>query len=414
MRLLIKNIQELFSTFEINPGTIAGRDMNDCPSIKNAWMAIEDGKIVDYGEMADWPGISDWANLEIIDADGKMVLPCWCDSHTHTVFAQSRALEFEDKINGLSYEAIAQRGGGILNSARSMSTIGEERLYDDALLRIQTMMRNGTGALEIKTGYGLDVDNELKMLRIIQRLKSNCSIPIKCTLLLGHALPDAYKGRKDEYMNMLLTDLLPQALAIGFDFLDIFCERDYFQLHHLEQLLVAAQTNGKQAKIHVNQFYSIGGVSMGLKYNVLSLDHMEVISEVDWVALKEDPTIVTGLPGCSLFTRIPYTPMRDLMDNNIPVALATDFNPGSAPNGNMNLINSLACIQMQMKPFEVLNASTQNGAAAMQLDETVGSITRGKTANFIITQPLERLSELFYYFGEDKIEQVYIKGNPIR
>lgn len=377
-------------------------------------MAIEDGKIVDYGEMADWPGISDWANLEIIDADGKMVLPCWCDSHTHTVFAQSRAMEFEDKINGLSYEAIAQRGGGILNSARSMSIIGEERLYDEALLRIQTMMSNGTGALEIKTGYGLDVENELKMLRIIQRLKSNCSIPIKCTLLLGHALPDAYQGLKDEYMSMLLTDLLPQALAIGFDFMDIFCERDYFQLHHLEQLLVAAQTHGKPAKIHVNQFYSIGGVSLGLKYNVLSLDHMEVISAVDWDALKKDPTIVTGLPGCSLFTRIPYTPMRDLMDNNIPVALATDFNPGSAPNGNMNLINSLACIQMRMKPFEVLNASTQNGAAAMQLDESVGSITRGKIANFIITQPLERLSELFYYFGEDKIEQVYIKGNPIR
>lgn len=377
-------------------------------------MAIEDGKIVDYGEMADWPGISDWANLEIIDADGKMILPCWCDSHTHTVFAKSRALEFEDKINGLSYEAIAQRGGGILNSARSMSTMTEECLYDEALLRIYTMMRNGTGALEIKTGYGLDVENEMKMLRIIQRLKSNSPIPIKCTLLLGHALPDTFKGRKDEYMNMLLTDLLPQALDIGFDFMDIFCERDYFQIHHLEQLLLAAQANDKPAKIHVNQFYSIGGVSLGIKHNALSLDHMEVISKDDWDALKKAPTLVTGLPGCSLFTKIPYTPMRDLMDNNIPVALATDFNPGSAPNSNMKLINSLACIQMQMKPYEVLNASTQNGAAAMQVDESVGSITRGKTANFILTQPLERLSELFYYFGDDKIEQVYINGNPIR
>jgi imidazolonepropionase len=218
----------------------------------------------------------------------------------------------------------------------------------------------------------------------------------------------------DDYMSMLLTELLPQAVTIGFDFMDIFCERDYFQLNHLEQVLLAAQHYGKPAKIHVNQFYSIGGVAMGVQYGALSLDHMEVISEEDWKALMKQPTIVTGLPGCSLFTKIPYTPMRALMDKNIPVALATDFNPGSAPNGNMNLVNSLACIQMQMKPNEVVLASTQNGAAAMQVDNSVGSITRGKTANFILTQPLERLSELFYYFGEDKIEQVYIKGNPIR
>jgi imidazolonepropionase len=414
MRLLIKNIQELFGTFEINPGTIAGKEMNNLPSIKNAWLAIEDGYIVDYGIMSEWPGISDWANLEIIDAEGKMILPCWCDSHTHTVFAQSRSLEFEDKINGLSYEEIARRGGGILNSALSLSRMSEQQLYDGAWSRIQTMMHNGTGAVEIKTGYGLDVENELKMLRVIQRLKSDCSIPISSTLLMGHALPKSYEGRMDEYMQMLLTTLLPEALTIGFDFMDIFCERDYFQLHHLEQMLLAAKTHGKPAKIHVNQFYSIGGVGMGVEHGVLSLDHMEVISDEDWKALKDCPTIVTGLPGCSLFTKIPYTPMRELMDNNIPVALATDFNPGSAPNGNMNLINSLACIQMRMKPLEVLTASTQNGAAAMKIDAQVGSITRGKLANLILTQPLERLSELFYYFGEDKIEQVFIKGNPIR
>ena len=414
MRLLIKNIQELFGTFEENPGTIAGQEMNSLPSIKNAWLAAEDGIILDYGSMDDWPGISDWAHLDILDAEGKMILPCWCDSHTHTVFAQSRSLEFEDKINGLSYEAIAQRGGGILNSAFSLSKMNEEELFDGAWSRIQTMMRNGTGALEIKTGYGLDVENELKMLRVIQQLKSRCSIPVKCTLLIGHALPKSHEGRMDDYMSMLLTELLPQAVTIGFDFMDIFCERDYFQLNHLEQVLLAAQHYGKPAKIHVNQFYSIGGAAMGVQYGALSLDHMEVISEEDWKALMKQPTIVTGLPGCSLFTKIPYTPMRALMDKDIPVALATDFNPGSAPNGNMNLVNSLACIQMQMKPNEVVLASTQNGAAAMQVDNSVGSITRGKTANFILTQPLERLSELFYYFGEDKIEQVYIKGNPIR
>ena len=414
MRLLIKNIQELFGTFENNPGTIKGLEMNKFPSLTNAWLAVEDGIIVDYGSMSDWPGITDWADLTIVDAEGKMVVPCWCDSHTHTVFAKARSLEFEDKINGLSYEEIARRGGGILNSAHAMSLTSEDQLFDDAIARVKKMMHNGTGALEIKTGYGLDVENELKMLRVIERIKTSSPIPIRSTLIIGHALPADYHGRMDDYIQMLLEQLLPKALEIGFDFLDIFCERDYFQVSHLELLLLKSKELNKPAKIHVNQFYSIGGVEMATKLGALSLDHMEVISEEDWVVLKDKPTIVTGLPGCSLFTKIPYTPMRKLMDENIPVALATDFNPGSAPSSNMNLINSLACIQMNMKPHEVLAASCQNGAAAMKIDELSGSITPGKFANFIITKPLERLSELFYYLGEDNIEQVYIKGNPLR
>jgi imidazolonepropionase len=414
MRLLIKNIQELFGTFESNPGTIKGLEMNKFPSLTNAWLAVEDGIIIDFGCMSEWPGITDWADLTIVDADGKMLVPCWCDSHTHTVFAKSRSLEFEDKINGLSYEEIARRGGGILNSAHAMSLSSEDQLFEDAIARVKKMMHNGTGALEIKTGYGLDVENELKMLRVIQRIKSSSPIPIKSTLIIGHALPADYLGRMDDYIQMLLEQLLPQAQEIGFDFLDIFCERDYFQVSHLEQLLLKSKELNKPAKIHVNQFYSIGGVEMATKLGALSLDHMEVISDQDWVALKDNPTIVTGLPGCSLFTKITYTPMRKLMDENIPVALATDFNPGSAPSSNMNLINSLACIQMNMKPLEVLAASCQNGAAAMQVDELTGSITPGKIANFIVTKPLERLSELFYYLGEDNIDQVYIKGNPLR
>ena len=414
MRLLIKNIQELFGTFEHNPQTISGLDMKNFPSLSNAWLAVEDGIIVDYGSMEDWPGIIDWANLEIIDAEGKMILPCWCDSHTHTVFAKPRSLEFEDKIKGMSYEEIAQRGGGILNSAHAMSLMSEEQLFDDAKERILTMMYNGTGAIEIKTGYGLDVENELKILRVIEALKTNLPIPIQSTLLIGHALPTEFNGRKDDYIQMLLHDLLPQALKIGFDFLDIFCERDYFQVNHLEELLIQAKELNKPAKIHLNQFYSIGGVALATQMGALSLDHMEVVADDDWIALKDSPTIVTGLPGCSLFTKIPYTPMRKLMDENIPVALATDFNPGSAPSSNMNLINSLACIQMGMMPLEVLAASTQNGAAAMQVDSLCGSITAGKFANFIITKPLERISELFYFIGEDKIDQVYIKGNPLR
>ncbi len=410
MRLLIKNIKALIATYDSNPGTIAGQKMSQLPSINDAWLAVEDGVIVDYGEMKDWPGISDWSQLTIVDAEGGYVLPTWCDSHTHTVFAKSRALEFEDKIRGLSYEEIAARGGGILNSAAAMADMREEDLLRDAQGRIHRMILNGTGALEIKTGYGLDVANELKMLRAIQQLKATCPIPIRATLLMGHALPAAFKGRMDDYMDHLENELLPKALEIGFDFIDIFCERDYFQVCHLEQILKISKQHQKPAKIHVNQFYSIGGVQAAIQGNALSIDHAEVLTAQDLSDLEKNPIIVTGLPACSLFTKIPYTPARELMDRNIPVALATDFNPGSAPNGNMNLVNSLACIQMKMTPEEVVHASTQNGAAAMQLDSEVGSITIGKKANFILTEPLEYLSELFYYFGETRIKEVYING----
>ncbi len=337
-------------------------------------------------------------------------MPTWCDSHTHTVFAQSRALEFEDKINGLSYQEIALRGGGIINSAKALSIKPEEELVDDALIRIQRMILNGTGALEIKTGYGLDVANELKMLRVIHKIKEKVPIPIKITLLIAHALPENFKDRMDEYVHHMILDLLPLANELGFDYIDLFCEKDYFQVTHLEQILTAAKAIGKKGKVHLNQFYSIGGVAASLKHLVLSLDHVEVMSEEDAQKLLNQPTIVTALPGCSLFTKIPYTPARKLMDLNIPIALATDFNPGSAPNGNMNLVNSLACIQMQMSPIEVCAASCYNGAAAMELQHELGSITCGKRANLIITEPLEHLSELFYYFGESRIASVWING----
>ena len=410
MRLLIKNIKALIATYPQETATIVGKDMAQLPLLEDAWLAVEDEIIVDFGEMKDWPGISDWSQLTIVDAEEGFVLPTWCDSHTHTVFAKSRALEFEDKIRGMSYEEIAARGGGILNSAAAMAEMSEEQLFRDAQSRIARMIKNGTGALEIKTGYGLDVENELKMLRVIQRLKSESPIPIKVTLLMGHALPTDYKGQMDAYMQHLENELLPQALEIGFDFIDIFCERDYFQVCHLEQILAMSKRHDKPAKIHVNQFYSIGGIQAAIAGQALSIDHVEVLSDQDLTDLEKNPIIVTGLPACSLFTKIPYTPARALMDRNIPVALATDFNPGSAPNGNMNLVNSLACIQMKMTPEEVVNASTQNGAAAMNLHHEVGSISIGKKANFILTEPLEHLSELFYYFGESRIKGVYING----
>jgi imidazolonepropionase len=273
-------------------------------------------------------------------------------------------------------------------------------------------IKNGTGALEIKTGYGLDVENELKMLRVIHRLKKEVAIPIRITLLLAHALPEIYKNRMDAYVERMIQDLLPQAHAIGFDFIDLFCEKDYFQVIHLEKILSAAEVLGKRGKVHLNQFYSIGGIAAALKMNALSLDHVEVLSDEDLAHLVDQPTIVTALPGCSLFTKIPYTPARRLLDSDIPVALATDFNPGSAPNGNMNLVNSLACIQMQMNPMEVCAAACYNGAAAMELEQEVGSIALGKNANLILTEPLEHLSELFYYFGESRIESVWINGQP--
>jgi len=410
MKILFKNIKGLVGVMEDTPAFIAGKEMKNFCVMENAYLAVENGRIVDFGEMQEWPGISDWSALEIIDAEGRYLLPTWCDSHTHTVFAQSRALEFEDKINGLTYQEIAQRGGGIINSAKALSQIEEERLLKDALVRIQRMIKNGTGALEIKTGYGLDVENELKMLRVIHRIRKEVNIPIKITLLLAHALPENFKNRMDDYVEYMIQELMPKAHEIGFDYIDLFCERDYFQVVHLEKILTAAQALGKRGKVHLNQFYSIGGISAALRLGVLSLDHVEVLEDHDLVALQQQPTIVTALPGCSLFTKIPYTPARKLMDHNLPIALATDFNPGSAPNGNMNLINSLACIQMQMNPQEVCAASCYNGAAAIELQHEVGSITIGKRANLILTEPLDHLSELFYYFGESRIESVWVNG----
>jgi len=410
MKILFKNIKGLVGIMEDSPSFIAGSEMKNFRLLHNAYLAVENGIIVEFGTMDEWPGISDWSGLEIIDAEGKFLLPTWCDSHTHTVFANSRALEFEDKINGLTYQEIAQRGGGILHSAKAMAAKSEDDLLQDALNRIHRMILNGTGALEIKTGYGLDVENELKMLRVIHRIREQVNIPIKITLLLAHALPEKFKNRMDEYVEYMIQELLPQAHEIGFDFVDLFCERDYFQVTHLKQILGAAQSLNKKGKVHLNQFYSIGGIPAALSMGALSLDHVEVLDDNDLLALQQQPTIVTALPGCSLFTKIPYTPARKLMDHNIPVALATDFNPGSAPNGNMNIINSLACIQMQMNPQEVCAAACYNGAAAMELQHEVGSITIGKRANLILTEPLEHLSELFYYFGESRIESVWING----
>ena len=414
MKIFIKNIKSLYGTHSQDVALVKGSDMNVLPSIENAWLAIEDNTIVAFGSMDEFDGIEDWRDLTIIDAAGKFVLPGWCDSHTHTVFAASRADEFEDRLNGLTYEEIAKRGGGILNSAKKLSAMSEEELYSAAVERLNGMMQQGTVAVEIKSGYGLDEPNELKMLRVIQRLKAEHPMEIKATFLALHAIPADYKGREEEFVQLMINQVLPKVAAEGLaDFVDAFCEEGYFSVDQMNQLIDAAQAVGIPAKVHVNQFNVIGGVEAAVKRNARSVDHLEELSNEDVEALGHGNTMPVALPACSFFLRIPYTPARKIIDAGLPIALATDFNPGSSPSGNMNFVNSLACIQQRMLPREVVNASTLNGAYAMDVQNVLGSITVGKKASLIITKPLNSLTELFYYFGKNNIDQVIVNGKLV-
>ena len=414
MKIFIKNIKSLYGTHSQDVALVKGSDMNVLPSIENAWLAIEDNTIVAFGSMDEFDGIEDWRDLTIIEAAGKFVLPGWCDSHTHTVFAASRADEFEDRLNGLTYEEIAKRGGGILNSAKKLSAMSEEELYSAAVERLNGMMQQGTVAVEIKSGYGLDEANELKMLRVIQRLKVEHPMEIKATFLALHAIPSDYKGREEEFVQLMIKQVLPKVAAEGLaDFVDAFCEEGYFTVDQMNELIDAAQAVGIPAKVHVNQFNVIGGVEAAVKRNARSVDHLEELSNEDVEALSHGNTMPVALPACSFFLRIPYTPARKIIDAGLPIALATDFNPGSSPSGNMNFVNSLACIQQRMLPREVVNASTLNGAYAMDVQNILGSITVGKKASLIITKPLNSLTELFYYFGENNIDQVIVNGKLV-
>lgn len=414
MKIFIKNIKSLYGTHSQDVSHVRGVEMNNLPCIENAWMAIENGTIAAFGSMEEFDGIEDWRDLTIIDAAGKFVLPGWCDSHTHTVFATSRADEFEDRLNGLTYEEIAKRGGGILNSAKKLASMSEEELFDAAFERLNVMMRAGTVAVEIKSGYGLDEENELKMLRVIKRLKSEHPLEIKSTFLALHAIPLEYKNRVDEFVNVMVNEVLPKVAAEGLaDFVDAFCEQGYFSVMQMNRLIDAAIDCGIPAKVHVNQFNVIGGVEAAVKRNARSVDHLEELTNEDIDSLLEGNTMPVALPACSFFLRIPYTPARKIIDSGLPIALATDFNPGSSPSGNMNFVNSLACIQQRMLPQEVVNASTLNGAFAMDVQNNLGSIAVGKKASLIITKPLNSLAELFYYFGENNIEQVIVEGKIV-
>jgi len=408
MTTLFINIKELIQVRELSEDKVYGKDMGVLPIIKNAFMLIKGHTIIDFGSMD---------NLDIrkadkvVDLTGKLVLPTWCDSHTHIVYADSREDEFVDRIKGLSYHEIAEKGGGILNSAKKLQDKTEDQLYNAAVTRIEEIIKSGTGALEIKSGYGLTLDSELKMLQVIKKLKETFPIPIKATFLGAHAIPSKYKENRDEYIELIINNIIPEVASQKLaDYIDVFCEKGYFSAEETDRILKAGAIHGLIPKIHVNQFNSVGGVKVGVNNNALSVDHLEVLTDEDLSILSKSDTMPVALPSCSFFLGIPYTNARKIIDSNVPLALATDFNPGSTPSGNMNFVVSLACIKLKMTPEEAINAATINAAYALNLSEKIGSISRGKLANFMITKSIKSYNFLPYYFGSNSIERIYLNG----
>ena len=411
MTTLLINIKELLQVRETALAKVSGAEMAILPTIKNAFLLIKDNLIADFGTMDNVPKI---ATDKIIDATGKIVLPSWCDSHTHIVYAGNREQEFVDRINGLTYEEIANRGGGILNSAKKLNETSEEEIYEQSKLRLEEVIHLGTGAVEIKSGYGLTVEGELKMLRIIKKLAENYPITIKATFLGAHAFPIEYKDNHQGYIDLMINKMLPEIAKNKLaDYVDVFCETGYFTVAQTEQIMEAGIKLGLKPKIHVNQFNSIGGIQAGIKYNALSVDHLEVMKPEDIEALKNTETMPVALPSCSYFLSIPYTPAREIITAGLALALATDYNPGSTPSGNMNFVVATACIKMKMTPEEAINAATINGAYAMGISETHGSITKGKKANLIITKPINSFYQLPYAFGTNLIDKVMVEGQFI-
>lgn len=407
-KILIKNIKGLVQVGENLPTLRKGKEMQELPILENAFLALENNEVIAYGLMEDWEGITDWRDLEVVDAAGRFVLPAFCDSHTHTVFARTREEEFVDKIQGLSYEEIAARGGGILNSAKKLAELSEDELFELAQIRINKMMACGTGAIEIKSGYGLSVDAELKMLRVIKRLKVANSIAIKATFLGAHAFPIEFKDNHSGYIKLIISEMLPiiaeENLA---DYIDVFCERNYFSVAEMTEILVAGKKYGLIPKVHVNQFSVMGAVAKAINLGALSVDHLEELGDEDIVALQNSNCIPTILPGCSHFLGIPYGDARRMINSNLPVALASDFNPGSTPNYNLFTIWSLACIKLKMTPEEALNALTINASYAMGLSETHGKICLGSKSPLILTREIPSLAYLPYSFGELNVERVF-------
>ena len=409
MSKLIINIKELIQIRDRNISFLSAKEMDTLPSINNAYLLIENGKISDFGKMSE---ISKIDNVETIDAKNKIVLPCWCDSHTHSVYTGNRSDEYLQRIKGVSYQEIANNGGGILKSSRQINSISEDELFFESKNRIEKLIKYGTGSLEIKTGYGLSYDGELKMLKVIKRLKESLPIQIKSTFLGAHAIPKNYK--KEEYFRLVLDEMLPDfAKDELIDFVDIFCEKNYFSAEDTKILCNKASELGIASKIHVNQFNSIGGVKVAVDCGALSVDHLEVINKSDINILKQSKTIPVLLPGCSFFLGIEYADAKTLLSNEIPFAIASDYNPGSSPSGNMNFILSLACNKLKLTTEQAINAATINGAYAMGLSHKTGSITKGKIANIIITSEIESINDLPYFYGDNLVDKILINGEEI-
>ncbi|AFL81825.1 imidazolonepropionase [Aequorivita sublithincola DSM 14238] len=412
MKLLLTNIKELLQVRENFPTKLSGKEMAELPTLKNAWLYINHGIIEDYGIMAK---MGPHQGFKTIDCSGKTVLPAWCDSHSHIVYAGNREQEFVDRINGLSYQEIAEKGGGIVNSAKKLQETSEEDLYHQSAARLEEVMKLGTGAIEIKSGYGLTTDAELKMLRVAKKLAEEYPITIKTTFLGAHAIPTEYKGNKDGYLDLLCNEMLPKVAEESLaEYIDIFCEEGYFSVADMDRVLSEGKKYNLIPKVHVNQFNSIGGIASAVKHKALSVDHLEVFTDEDLAALKNSETMPVALPSCSYFLSIPYTPGRKIIDAGLPLALATDYNPGSTPSGNMNFVVATACIKMRLTPEEAINAATINGAYAMGLSETHGSICRGKVANLIITKPIPSYGYLPYAFGSNLIDSVIIGGKEVK
>ena len=408
-KILIKNIKGLIQAGENIPAVRKGPQMQELDVMEDAYLALEDSEVIGYGLMNDWEGIIDWRDVEIIDAEGCFVLPAFIDSHTHSVFAKTREEEFVDRIHGLSYEEIAAKGGGILNSARKLAALSEDELYEAAKIRVEKIIQSGTGALEIKSGYGLSLEGELKMLRVIKRLKENMPISIKATFLGAHAYPEAFKENKRGYIDLLIDEMLPiiqkENLA---DYIDVFCERNYFSVDEMEEILKAGIAIGLKPKVHVNQFNILGGVKKAVELGAISVDHLEEIDEQDLEALKNSTSIPTLLPGCSHFLSIPYGDARRIISAGLPLALASDFNPGSSPNYHLMTILSLACVKQKMTPEEAINALTINAAAAVELSDTHGKIALGRRSPILMTKEIPSLAYLAYAFGEDHVQRIFL------
>lgn len=409
-RTLITNIKSLVQVEDTAREAVCGKDMAEVKTIENAYLLIEDDKIADFGTIDT---LSENADLTI-DAKQRFVLPSFCDSHTHLVYAGSREIEYIDKIRGLSYEEIAKRGGGILNSAKRLQEASEDELFEDAMQRLEEIISYGTGAVEIKSGYGLTTEAELKMLRVIRRLKEASPLTIKANFLGAHGVPLEYRGRQGDFVNLVIDEMIPQVAKENLaEFIDVFCDTGFFTVEETARMLEAGTKHGLVPKIHANELDYSGGIEVGVKYGALSVDHLECVGEKEIATLKTSKTMPTILPGAAFFLNMPYSPARKMIEAGLPVAMASDFNPGSSPSGNMQMVLTFACVNYRLTPQEAINATTINSAYAMGISRTHGSIAKGKQANFYITKDIPTIEYIPYYYGTNKVERTFLNGKQV-